>query len=162
MVEPDRPVRAGDLVAEVHPAAERPADLELADCSRLEPDQRDGVVLVGDRVDERIGMAEDVDRPVSLAYEVPDDLDAVTTEVDDRAAAGQPAIPEPRAVRPGMGLARADPRDVADRAATDRRDRLERLRRVAEVLEIAAEHPGVLDHRQHPPGLLGGSPERLR
>src|SRR5262249_49315972 len=30
VVEPDRPSRARDLVAQVHPAAERPRDLELA------------------------------------------------------------------------------------------------------------------------------------
>ena len=39
MVHPDRPVRAGHLVAQVHPAAERPAHLELADRPRLEADE---------------------------------------------------------------------------------------------------------------------------
>ena len=63
---------------------------------------------------------------------------------------------------PGMRLARADPGDVADRAGPHRRDRLERLGRVAQVLEIAAEDAGRLDRLEHPTGLLGGPPERLR
>jgi hypothetical protein len=110
---------AGDLVAQVHPAAEGPADLELADRSRLEPDQGDGVVLVVDRVDEGVGRAHDLDRPVSLADEVADDLDAVAAEVDNGAAARQPAVPEPRAVRARMRLARPDPGHVAQGAGLD-------------------------------------------
>ena len=44
---------------------------------------------------------------------------------------------------PGMRLARARPRDVADRAGLrPTRDRLQRLRRVGEVLEVAAEDAG--------------------
>ena len=148
MVQPDRPVGAGHLVPQVHPAAERPAHLELADRPRFEPDERDGVVLVRDRVHERVRVAQDLDRPVPLAHEVADDLDAVAAEVDDRAAAGQPAVPEPGAVRPGMGLARPDPRHVADGTRADRRDRLERLGRVAQVLEIAAEDARRLDRRR--------------
>ena len=112
-------MRAGDLVAEVHAAAERPAHLELADRAGLEPDESDRVVLVVDRVDERVGRAHDLDRPVALADEAADDLDAVAAEVDDRAAAGQPAVPEPGAVGPRMRLARADPGDLADRAGLD-------------------------------------------
>ena len=49
-----------------------------------------------------------------LPDEVADDLDAVTPEVDDRAAAGLLLVPEPGAVRAGMGLARARPGHVAD------------------------------------------------
>ena len=154
-------MRAGDLVAKVHPAAERPAHLELADRARLEADQGDRVVLVVDRVDQRVGRAHHLDRPVALAHEVADDLDAVAAEVDDRAAAGQATVPEPGAVRPGMGLAGADPGDVADRAVLDRLDRLERLRRVAQVLEVAAEDAGLLDRLEHPARLLGRPTERL-
>ena len=68
MVRPDRPLGAGDLVAQVHAAAERPADLELADRAALEPDQRDRVVLRLDRVHERVGPAHHLDRPVLLAH----------------------------------------------------------------------------------------------
>src|SRR4029079_6760259 len=137
VVQPDRPVGPGDLVAQVHPAAERPAHLELADRAGFEPDQGDRVVLVVDRMDEGVGRAEDLDRPVPLADEAPDDLDAVAAEVDDRAATGQPAVPEPRAVVPGVRLARADPGHVADRAVAHALDGLQRLRRVAEILEVA-------------------------
>ena len=56
-------------------------------------------------------------RPVVLADEVADDLDAVAAEVDDRPAARLLRVPEPRAVRAGVRLARARPRHLADRAA---------------------------------------------
>ena len=154
-------MRAGHLVAQVHPAAERPADLELPDGPGLESDERDRVVLVGDRMDQRVGVAQHLDRPVPLADEVADDLDAVAAEVDDGAAAGQPAVPEPRAVRPGMGLARTDPGHVADRAGLHRREGLERLGRVAQVLEVAAEDPRVLHGLEHPGGLVRGPAQRL-
>ena len=93
------------LVAQVHSAAERPGHLELADRPGLEPDERDGVVFVGNRVDERVRVAQDVDRAVPLAHEIADDLDAMAAEVDDRAASGQPPVPEPRRVRSRMRLA---------------------------------------------------------
>jgi hypothetical protein len=70
----------------------------------LEADQRDRVVLVADRVDERVRVAHHLERPVPLAGEVADDLDAVAAEVDDRAATGQAAVPEPGRMRSGMGL----------------------------------------------------------
>src|SRR4029079_1705208 len=108
------------------------------------------VVLVVDRVDERVSRAHHLDRPISLTDEVPDDLDAVAAEVDDRAAAGQPAVPEPGAVRTGMRLARPDPGHVADRPALDRLDRLQRLRRVAQVLEVAREDARLFDCLEHP------------
>jgi len=162
VVEPDRAVGAGDLVPQVHAAAEGPADLELADCARLEPDQRDRVVLVVDGVHERVRGAHDLDRPVPLADEVADDLDAVAAEVDDGAAAGEPAVPEPGAVGARMRLAGADPGHVTQGTVLDGLDRLEGLGRVAQVLEIAAEHPGLLDGLEHPPGLVGGSAKGLR
>src|SRR4029077_6619595 len=102
-----------------------------------------------------------LDRPVPLADEVADDLDAVAAEVDDRAAAGQPAVPEPCGMWAGMRLARAHPGDVADRAVLDRGDRLERLGRVAQVLEVATEDAGRLDHLEHPARFLGRPAERL-
>jgi hypothetical protein len=98
-------VRPGHLVAQVHPAPERPRHLELAEGARFEANQGDRVVLIGDRVDERVGVAHDFDRPVALPHEVSNDLDAVATEVDDRAAAGQAPVPEPGGVRAGMRLA---------------------------------------------------------
>ena len=155
-------MRPRNLVAEIHPATERPAHLELADRTRLEPDQGDRVVLVVDRVDEGVGRAHHLDRAIALADEAPDDLDAVATEVDDRAAAGQPAVPEPGAVRPRMRLTRPDPGDVADRPVLDRRDCLQALRRVAEVLEIATEHARLLNGVEHPPCLRRRPTERLR
>ena len=54
--------------------------------------------------------------PVLLADEVADDLDAVAAEVDDRPAARLLRVPEPRAVRAGMRLARARPHHLADLA----------------------------------------------
>ena len=63
---------------------------------------------------------------------------------------------------PGMRLARADPRDVADRAGLDRAHGLERLRRVAEVLEVAAEHARPLDDVEDPLRLVRRPPQRLR
>ena len=105
VVDPDRAVGARDLVAEIHAAAKRPTDLELADGARFEVDQRHRVVVVGDRMDERVGVAHDLDRPVALADEPADDLDAVAPEVDDRATTGQPAVPEPRGMRSRVRLA---------------------------------------------------------
>ncbi len=154
-------MRAGHLVAQVHPAAERPADLELAHGPRLESDEGDGVVLVVDRVHERVGVAHDLDRPVPLSDEVANDLDAVAAEVDDGPATGEPPIPEPGGVRPGMGFARADPGDVAQCSILDRLEGLERLRRVAQVLEIATEDTGLLDRLQDLLSLLGIASEWL-
>src|SRR5262249_39517298 len=96
VVRPDRSLRAGDLVAQVHAAAERPRHLELAERAGFEADQADRVVLGVDRMDEGVGPREDGERPVSLAHEAADDLDAVAAQVDDRAAARPLAIPEPR------------------------------------------------------------------
>ncbi len=112
-------------------------------------------------MDERVRVAHDLDRPVPLADEVADDLDAVAAEVDDRAAACQPAIPEPRGMRSWMRLARADPRHVADRPAFHSRDRLEGLRRVDEILQVAGEHARRLDGLEHPLGLVRVPAERL-
>ena len=162
MVRPDRPLGAGDLVAQVHAAAERPADLELAHRAALEADQRDRVVLGLDRMDERVGPAHHLDGPVLLAHVGADDLDAVAAEVDDRPAARLRRVPEPGAVRAGMRLARARPEDVADLARLHGRDRLQRLRRVDEILEVAAEDAGALDRVEHPLRLLGRARERLR
>ena len=91
----------------------------------------DGVVFGLDRVHEGVGPGHDLDRPVVLADEAADDLDAVAAEVDDGAAAGLLLVPEPGAVRAGMGLPGAHPGDVADGAALDGGDRLEGLGGVA-------------------------------
>src|SRR6185312_837503 len=99
---------------------------------------------------------------VLLADERADDLDAVAAEVDDGAAAGLLRVPEPRAVRPRVRLARARPRDVADLPGAHRRDRLQRLRRVGEVLEVAREHAGALDRVEDPLRLVRVPRERLR
>src|SRR3712207_4936030 len=128
----------------------------------LEADQRDRVVLVLDGVHEGVGVAHDLDRPVPLADEVADDLDAVAAEVDDRAATGQSAVPEPRRVRSRMGLTRSHPGHLADRSVAYRLDGLERLRRVAQVLEVAREHAGLLHRLEHAPRLVGVAAQRLR
>ena len=85
----------------------------------------------------------------------------MAAEVDDRAAARLRGVPEPGAVRAGVGLARARPQNVSDLAGLDSRDRLQRLRRVDEILEVAGEHAGALDRVEHPLGLRRGSSERL-
>ena len=90
------PLGAGDLVAQVHAAAERPAHLELADGARLVAHQRDGVVLGIDGVHQRVGVAHHLDGAVALADEVAADLDAVAAEVDDGAATGEPVDPRTR------------------------------------------------------------------
>ena len=161
MVEPDGAVGAGNLVAQVHAAAERPAHLELADGARRKPDERNRVVLVLDGVDHGVGGAHDLHRPVPLAHEVADDLDAVAAKVDDGAAARKPPVPEPRAVRAGVRLAGADPGHVAQGAVLNGLDGLERLGRVAEVLEVAAKDPRLLHGLQHSAGLVRGPAERL-
>ena len=161
VIQPDRAVGAGDLVAQVHAAAERPAHFELPDRAGCEAHERDRVVLGLDGVHQRVGPAHHLHGPVSLADEVADDLDAVAAEIDDRAAAGEPMVPEPRSVRPRMRFARPHPGHLTDRALAHRRNRLQRLRRVAQVLEVTGEDARVLDHLQHPPCLVGGAPERL-
>src|SRR5947199_4133956 len=113
MVQPEGSFGSSDLVAQVHSAPEGPAHLELSDCAAFELDQRDAVVIGLDRVDERIGPAHDLERPIVLSDEVSDDLDAVTAEGDDRTTTGLASIPEPRAVLSAVRLARARPRDVA-------------------------------------------------
>ena len=162
VVDPDRAMGARDFVPEIHATAKRPADLELPDRARFEVDQRHCVVVVGDRMDERVGVAHDLDRPVALANEPADDLDAVAPEVDDRATTGQPAVPEPRGVRSRVRLARADPGDVSDRSARDGSHCLERLRCVAEVLEVATEDSGALYRLEDSPRLVGVAAEWLR
>ncbi len=106
-------------------------------------------------------MAQHLDRPVVLADVVANDLDAVAAKVDDRPAAGQSAVPEPRRVRAGMGFAGAHPGDVADGSRAHCLDRLERLGRVAQVLEVAAEHARLFDRLEHPSRLVGVAAERL-
>ena len=142
-MRPDRALGAGDLVAQVHAAAERPADLELADRAALEPDQGDRVVLGLDRMHQRVGPAHHLDGPVALADVAADDLDAVAAEVDDRAAAGLLARPRTRRCAGRVRLAASAPTCTSPIApALHRRDRLQRLRRVDEVLEVAAEDAG--------------------
>src|SRR5215208_7402104 len=80
VVRPDRALRAGHLVAQVHPAAEGPRDLELADCAGLELDQRDRVVLRLDRVDQRVHPRHHLERAVVLSHVAAHDLDAVAAE----------------------------------------------------------------------------------
>ena len=85
----------------------------------LEADEGEAGVLGVDRVDEGVGRGQDLDRPDALADEAADDLDAVAAHVDDRPAAGDRLVPEPGAVRAGMGLARADPENAAQGAGPD-------------------------------------------
>ena len=162
VVRPDRPLGPRDLVTEIHPTAECPRHLELAERARLEPDQADRVVLGLDRVHERVDPREHLDGPVALAHEAADDLDAVAAEVDDRAAARLPPVPEPRRMRTRMCLPRARPRDGSDVPGLHRLHGLQRLRCVGEVLEVAGEHAGALDRVEDALRLLGVARERLR
>src|SRR5512137_1765478 len=98
MGETDRPFSPAHLVSQVHPAPERPADLELADGAALVFDEPDGMVLGLDRVDLGRAPAEGPEGPLVLADERPADLDAMTAHVDDRAAARPLCVPEPGAV----------------------------------------------------------------
>ena len=161
VVQPDGPLGAGDLVAKVHSAAERPADLELAERSRLEADQAYGVVLGLDRVHQGVRPAHHLHRAVSLPGEGPDDLDAVASEIDDGAPARLAGVPEPRAMRAGMRLPRSDPGHVADGPAAHRGGRLQRLRGVDEVFEVAGEHAGRFDGVEDPLRLRRVAGERL-
>ncbi len=61
-----------------------------------------------------------------------------------------------------VGLARADPGDLADGASLHGPNRLERLRRVAEILQVAREDAGGLDLVEDPARLVRRSTERLR
>ncbi len=112
VVEPDRRLvpatssrRPSSLPRNVHETSNWPI------APRLEPDQRDRVVLGLDRVHERVGPAHHPrSRRLSLPMKIADDLDAVAAEVDDRPAARLLRCPEPRErCGPGMRLARAGP-----------------------------------------------------
>ena len=120
------------------------------------------MVLGVDGVDEGVGPAHHLDGAVAFADEGADDLDAVAAHVDDGAAAGLLEVPEPRAVRPRVRLARADPQDIAQGPALHRRDGLQRLRGIDEVFEVAVEDAGLFDEIEHPLRLFGRAPERLR
>src|SRR5690606_41877774 len=61
VVDPDRAFRSHHLIAEVHPAPERPAHLTLADRTILILDQCDSVAFSLDRLDLRCGPAHDFD-----------------------------------------------------------------------------------------------------
>src|SRR5262249_38492925 len=98
MVEPNRAVGAGYLVAEVHAATEGPANFELADGAIFVAHESDRVVLGFDRMDERISPAHNLDWPDVLANEVAGDFDTVAAEVDDGSAAGKLFVPEPIAM----------------------------------------------------------------
>src|SRR5262245_29878923 len=110
---------------------------------------------------QRVGPRHDLDRPIALADEVANDLDAMAPEVDDGPAARLALVPEPGAVRPGMGLPRSDPRDITDRSRPDRIDRLEGLGRVAEILQIAGEYARRLHLVQDSLGLFATSCQRF-
>ena len=163
VVRPDRALGAGDLVAQVHAAAERPADLELAHRSALEPDQRDRVVLGLDRMDERVGPAHHLDGPVLLAHVGADDLDAVAAEIDDRRHRRPAPRPRTRRCADRGGSRASAPRGRPRFDRPERRPtRLQRLGRVDEILEVAAEDACALDRVEHPLRLLGRPRERLR
>src|SRR4030067_3658386 len=120
MIETARPLRPCDLVPHVTPAAEGPADLELADRPALILDETDGVVLGVDRVDLGRAPAESPERPPVFADEIAPDLDAVAAHVDDRPAPRLLRVPEPGAVRPGMRLPRSCPQDAPHRSPPHR------------------------------------------
>ncbi len=161
MIEPDRAVGAGDLVAQIHAAAESPANLELAHGAVLEADQRDSIVLGGDRMHQRIGPTHHLDRAIVLAHKAADDLGAMAAQVDDRPTACQFGIPEPGAVRAGVGFTRAHPQHIAERPGFDRAERLEGLGGIDQIFEIAREDPGPLDGIEHLFSFGGSAPQRL-
>jgi len=99
MVEPDRPLGAGDFIAEVHSAAEGPTHFELAEGAVLEPDESDSRILGRDGMDERISGANDFDRPNVFPDEAPDDFDAMAAHIHNGAPARIFFCPEPIAVR---------------------------------------------------------------
>jgi hypothetical protein len=145
------------MVPSVHAAAEGPAHLELPDGLVLKPDEGDGGVLGGYGVDHRVGQTHHFDRPDALADEAADDLDAVAGQVDDGPAAGQFLVPKPGAVRPGMGLPRPDPEDLAECSPLDRSDRLQSFRRIDQVLKIAGEHTGLVHDLHDLQGFAGAA-----
>ncbi len=71
-------------------------------------------------------------------------------------------VPEPGAVRSGMGLAGSRPQDPPHRAFPRRREGLERLGRVNEILEVAREDPGPLHDLEHPEAFIRRPAEGLR
>ena len=163
VVRPDRALRAGDLVAQVHAAAERPAHLELAHRAALEADQRDRVVLGLDRVHERVRPAHHLDR---AGCSLPMYERMISMQWQPRSTIGPPpacAASQNHALcGPGCVSRERAHVHVADRARLHGRDRLQRLRRVDEVLEVAAEHAGALDVSSIRFASVGRAGERLR
>src|SRR5579883_387504 len=161
VVEPDGTLRAGNLVAQVHAAAEAPTDLELADGAAVIANQPDRVVLRGDGMHLGIGPAHDLKRPDVLADEGAADLDAVAAEVDDGTATRLLDIPEPGAMGSGVRLARARPQDLAEGAGPYGLNGLLRFGGVDEVFQVAMKDAGLLHDLQHVAGFAGVTGQRL-
>jgi hypothetical protein len=161
MVEPDGAFGAGDLVAQVHAAAEGPAHLKLADGAALKLDESNGVILGLDGMHQCVGPTHDFDGTVVLAHVVADDLDAVATKIDDGAAARLLGIPKPGAVGTGVCLARARPRHLADLAGLHRLDRLDRLWGVDQIFEITGKDARLLHRLQDAPRFLAVARQRF-
>ena len=90
----------------------------------------------------------------------------VDAEVEQRAAAGEPRIEEPRGVGrprlgPGMAESGAHPRDRADVAAGDRVARGDERGREPQVVRRHQQHTGVGRGREHGVGLGDRARDRL-
>ena len=88
MIEPDGSLCPRDLIAQIHATTKGPTHLDLTDGPRFEADQRDGVILCCDGMDERVAPAHYLYGAILLAHEVPDDLHTVASHVDHRTTAG--------------------------------------------------------------------------
>ena len=99
-------------------------------------------------------------------FPLPTKLRMISMQWQPRSMIAPPPVSRPSQNQAlwGPGCVSRDRTQVTSpmRPARRGRDRLERLGRVAQVLEVAGEHAGLLDHREHPARLLGGPPERLR
>src|SRR4051794_37877513 len=98
---------------------------------------------------KRVGPTHHLDWAVAFAGEAADDLGAVAPQIDDRPTAGLSGIPKPGAMRARVGLARAHPQHITQRAELDRDDRLDRFGRVYQIFEIARKDAGALDNIEH-------------
>ena len=112
-------------------------------------------------MDLGVAPAHHLDRFHILADKIAGNLDTVTTQVDNGAAAGHLLVPEPVAMGTGVGFTGARPQHFANRAIFDGGNRFQRLGGVDQVFEIAMKDAGFLDHFQHPFGLGGIAPQRL-
>src|SRR5690606_11636077 len=161
VVDPDRAFRSHHLIAEVHPATERPAHLKLADRTILILDQCDSVVFSLDRLDLRVGPAHDFHRENILSNVTAGDFDTMAPQVQDGATACLFQVPEPVAVGPGVCFACLRPTDPAQRAVAYGFYGFDRLGCIHEVLEVPVKNARLLYSFEHAQSLCGIASKRL-